>query len=100
MNNFNQAAPSGRDSFAQKNSRPLSEAATAQAHSTAKPAPINQRLAAEILVHQANEIQTIARDFIQQGHPTADLNLLQRAARAVVVTGTLLERLGGAHEHH
>ena len=69
-------------------------------HSAAipSPQPISQKLAAEILVHQANEIQTIARDFIRQGHPTADLNLLQRAARAVVVTGTLLERLGGAHE--
>ena len=58
---------------------------------------ISQKLALEILKHQAAELQAIAREIIQQGYVTTDLSLLQRAAAVIYVTGKLGEALGGAH---
>jgi hypothetical protein len=62
-------------------------------------AVIDPKLAAEIILNQAQELESVARGICQQGFQTFDFDLLRRAARVAVVAGTLYEKLGARNGH-
>ena len=70
-----------------------------QIHSVNSSARLNPKLAAEIILNQAQELESVARGICQQGFQTFDFDLLRRAARVAVVAGTLSEKLGARNGH-
>jgi hypothetical protein len=91
MNNFNQAAPSGRDSFAQNKGQPHHRASQTHPNHSARPA--RPQAALLVVQQQADEVQSIARQLLQEGYAFAPLELMQRLARVVVVCGLLAEKI-------